>query len=237
MNKKEFFMSLMLLVGTMVFTAACSSDSESAEQTPPPSAEDEAEERIETVIPTEMREDLGQHMTLYSGVTPPNIEGVYLLKPMIALYCSEMDAGWEAAPATIRFLNQNAETNTIDIEEEEGSQYTTGEGAFISGTGDNFTIYFNTYTTSTQNSWHRRALVISGTKVDGGIKDMQYAFVMVERGEDYVGPMGIGDMHVFHDSDGMSENTNWTLKAASPRKAAENGYGTNVRLCTDGTAY
>ena len=92
-----------------------------------------------------------------------------------------------------------------------GNNYSIGEGAFISGEGKNFTIFFNTIGTS-YGIDTREALLLSGTKATGGIKNLRYAFVMVEKGDD---PEGIlmkeGVFRVFQDKDGMSYSDTWPI--------------------------
>ena len=57
----------------------------------------------------------------------------------------------------------------------------------------------------------REALVISGTKTANGIANLEYAFIVTEKGEDpnhYVIP--VGAFRSFKDGDGFSEVTSWT---------------------------
>ena len=88
-----------------------------------------------------------------------------------------------------------------------------GPGAFISGDGDKFSVFFSTSGTTHQEAYDitfRRSLVISGTKTDSGIKDVRYAFVLVEKGSDpkqYI--INNGDFRVFKDSDGLAKTASW----------------------------
>lgn len=174
--------------------------------------------RFNEVVPEDIEEKLGNHMPIYTGVNPPVIEGTYYLNPFVAVYCEDegFEPGDEVISEYIRFSNQDPADNTLDMEEysEYGNSYLEGSGAFISGSGNNFTAFFNTNGTDTGEEGNtvtfRTALVISGTKASDGIKDLYYAFVMVEKnGDDYHDFMDEGIFRVFKDEDGLSIKTNW----------------------------
>lgn len=174
------------------------------------------DERINDVVPEDIQDKMGPYITIYRGNKPPHIEGTVYINPFVAVYCEDEGNGGYT-PGTqvnshyIRFSNQSFAYNTIDIDEmsEGGTSSSTGTGAFISGTGDNFTAFFNTIGSSNGIST-KTALVISGTKVAGGISNLRYAFVMVEKGSD---PEGIlmreGVFRVFQDQDAISEYVSW----------------------------
>lgn len=179
--------------------------------------QDTHDERFDDVVPQEWQSKLTNHMPIYSGMNPPNVEGVYLMHPMIATYCSWRDAGWEAVEEVFRLSNQNIEDNTIDCESYESYSgnlihYSIGNGTFISGEGNNFTIFFIMESQSQALSKAISASIISGTKTAEGIVNMHFAKMMLEMeikpDAEYNG-MGIGDVNIFHDSDGLSENTIW----------------------------
>ena len=100
-----------------------------------------------------------------------------------------------------------------------------GEGAFISGYGNYFTIFFNTIGES-HNISTKTALVISGEKTSNGIKNLKYAFIMVEKGAD---PQGLlmkeGVFRVFEDGDYISSPITWShsskAKLVTPFKSSD----------------
>jgi len=175
---------------------------------------DTEDERLESVVPEEILEKIDDHMPIYSGVNPPNVEGAYLIEPFVAVYCEDnyFSPGDQVNSEIIRFTNQNDNYNTLDFEEiTAGGSHSVGEGAFISGSGNNFTAFFNTI-----GEWgdgvttYKTALVISGTKASTGIKNLYYSFVMVEAYDPYNQVMEEGVFRVFKDKDGLSENTTWS---------------------------
>lgn len=169
---------------------------------------------IETTVPPEILDAMKPYITIYSGNTPPNIENTYFIDPMVTVYCQDEDeGGYEKGKVVsstyIKFQNQNNTAKTIGYADRSGDQISVGKGAFISGSGNNFTVYLDTEGTSS-GIYTRTALVISGTKTSTGIQGIRYAFVMVEKGDDPDAElMDEGVFRVFEDKDGMSLISTW----------------------------
>jgi hypothetical protein len=80
----------------------------------------------------------------------------------------------------------------------------TGKGAFISGSGNNFSVFMQvTYTASGQSA--DMVEIFSGTMTSTGIKDLYDGLFMVD---DHGDPGNLwianGQGRIFYDSDGMS---------------------------------
>ncbi len=170
-------------------------------------------DRIDDVVPEDIQDEMDDYIPIYKGSTPPNVEGAYIVEPFTTVYCEDgnYEPGHVIADFYIRFSNQNSVTNTLDYEGmHDESTYDEGKGAFISGSGNNFTAFFNTEGESS-GIYTKTALVISGTKTSSGIKDLYYAFVMVEKGSDPNHKlMDEGVFRVFKDGDGLASNYSWT---------------------------
>lgn len=179
---------------------------------------------IEDVVPPETLDEIEEYMPIYNGDNPPIVEGAYYIDPFVAVYCEDYGSGGYAPGAqvnstTIRFYDQNTTFNTLQYSSYATNSSEEGSGAFISGSENNFTAYFNTVGTSSGIST-KTALVISGTKTSSGIKNLYYAFVMVEKGEDPSGElMEEGVFRIFKDEDGLSVNTTWTRSGFETRSA------------------
>ena len=188
----------------------------------------EVEERFNNVIPEEIKDEMEPYIPFYGGTTPPNIEGTVFVDPFSTVYCQDYGNGGYApgdivTSEYIRFQNQNMIYNTLDMDEVSvnGNSSQSGSGAFISGSGDNFTVFFNTVGQSYGIST-KTALIISGTKTPTGIADLKYAFVMVEKGSDPNNRlMKEGVFRVFMDGDGISPYTSWPGSYV-PRRASGN---------------
>ena len=171
-------------------------------------------ERIDQVVPSDIREQMEPYIDIYDGNNPPNIEGEFVVSPMELVHSTQgFSPGDIFADLYIKFYNQNIHNNTLDYKEKQSSSEATGTGAFISGEGSNFSVFFNTEGVSHFSDYDiidKTALIISGTKVEGGISNLQYAFVMVEKSDDpshHV--IDVGVFRVFHDQDGFSPVSNW----------------------------
>lgn len=193
---------------------------------------EEPDNRIEDVVPEDIVKKLDPYITIYRGVNPPNVEGAYRIDPMLTVYCEDegnggFNPGTKVTSEDIRLYGQNKINNTINYEEYtvSGSSYALGEGAFISGYGNYFTIFFNTIGES-HNISTKTALVISGEKTSNGIKNLKYAFIMVEKGAD---PQGLlmkeGVFRVFEDGDYISSPITWShsskAKLVTPFKSSD----------------
>lgn len=175
------------------------------------------EKRIDQVIPEDIRDLMEPHIHIYEGNNPPNVEGQFLISPLTMTHDSK--GSWEVGEvfydSYIRLYNQNRKANTIDFYKEQGGGKETGEGAFISGEGNNFSIYFKTsgyspYKDSDFKVYLKRSLIISGTMTTDGIKNLEYAFVIVEKSDDPKNQiMDVGDFRSFKDGDGFSPFYQW----------------------------
>ena len=179
----------------------------------------EEDDRFEDVVPDDIREELDDWIPIYSGVNPPIVEGTYFIDPFETVYCEdgEYEPGFIVESYIIKFSNQNTSNNTVDYNErnEVGDAVGAGNGAFISGSGNNFTAFFNV-TGSTYGISTKTALVVSGTKSSSGISNLYYAFILVEKGYDPENKlMEEGVFRVFKDKDGLSVNTSWTRSRSS----------------------
>lgn len=206
--KKIFHFALMaaMLLPSALLLNACGGD----DKDDPDSGDVDA--RLEKVIPSDIRRQMEKYMTIYDGVNPPNVEGIYLMSPQKLVYDStnNFDTDHKFADLIMNLFNQNSKNNTIDYKERQGSNLSaSGNGAFISGEGNNFSIYFNTSGNSNGISY-KTALVVSGTISSDGIRNLYYAFVMTDKGSDPEHTiMNVGDYRVFKDGDGLAVNSEW----------------------------
>ena len=175
--------------------------------------DEDVDDRIHTVIPEEIRDEIEEYIPIYDGMNPPNIEDAYFLSPQILIGSSRSFdyIGSEYAYEYQKYSNQDMANNTIDMVRVQGDgiEWAKGSGAFISGTGNNFTIYFIMEGES-DGIWTKEAYIVSGTKTASGIKDLTCGFILTEKGDDPDGRLvDVGTFRFFTDQDGMSETTSW----------------------------
>lgn len=175
--------------------------------------EEVIDERIPTIIPDEIRDEIEQYIPIYDGVDPPNIEGTYYLSPQILIGSSQSkdQIGKEYSSEYQKYSNQDMTKNTIDMVRMTvtETEWAKGSGAFISGSGNNFTIYFDQVGESS-GILVKQAYIVSGTKTSNGIKNLTTGFIMKEKGPDPDHKLvDVGTYRFFKDKDGMSEATSW----------------------------
>jgi hypothetical protein len=150
----------------------------------------------------EILDDLG--MTFNSGSNPPNIEGYYrgtdldAIGDTTGLFPQNLDY-------IFRFYDQTETELLIDYENISGSDWATGEGAYIFGENDDFTVYIEQQGTSSGVDY-TSAYVYSGTYSALGIEDFTFAFILTEKGPDPYGYlMDEDEARVYEESDGMAD--------------------------------
>ena len=169
-------------------------------------------EKMSADIPVELLREMNEHgMPIYSGTTPPVIEGVYDFSPQVMVWASDdcYKPGDTFASSLYEFSNQNNSQGLVDyrskvysarysaaISEEEG------KASKIEGSGSHFTAWYietgHTYYIKT-----KKATIISGTVTDEGIKDMYFTFTMLEKGNDeFHRVVDPGTIRTFKDMDG-----------------------------------
>ena len=183
------------------------------------------DDRLEEVVPPDILADVDDYMPINRGINPPIIEGTYYAEPLITVYCSDFgyDPGDEVLPIYLKFSNQNTKNNTLDIYQyDDWDQWLEGKGAFISGSGNDFTAYFNTEGED-GDIYMKTALVISGTWTSSGIKNLYFAAIMVDKRNDIEGElMEIGTFRIYTDdmsyktssralSMGLSDEPKWSI--------------------------
>ena len=186
---------------------------------------------LDNTIPQDLIDQLQPYMPIYFGDTPPNIEGVYYNHTQTLVYDSTdgYSPGDTFVDQYLKFLNQDIINNILDFEVceyQNGWTYSHSYSyeSYIMGNGNNFTVFFNILGTSYHDDYDvnvREAILVSGTKVNGGIDNLYYAFIMVEKSDDpYPHVVPEGTIRVFKDGDGWSPLTSWpindTMNIAKP---------------------
>jgi hypothetical protein len=164
-------------------------------------------EDIQNLVPDSLLQtikDLGMHVN--EGLTPPDIENIYLGSPF-ELVSSNIDGdtpGHLFADFRVRFSDQNNDDLTVKVSYTNGSEEGKSLGSFVSGNGNDFSVFVKMTSTSLDTEADL-LLIISGTKVTEGIKDLYYSIFMLNNygnANDYWIENGKG--RVIYDSDGIS---------------------------------
>lgn len=149
--------------------------------------------------------DLG--LDINTGANPPNIEGFFNATPFIlqASSVSGDSPGNQFPDLNMIFSNQNNEDLTIDFNGANGPETYDGDGSFISGDGNAFSVFLKVDVTLNGNV-AETTFAISGSIADGGLEDIQVGLIMIDDGGD---PDGVfienNTGRLLYDSDGFSE--------------------------------
>lgn len=192
-------------------------------------------QEIENFVPDstiEKMRDLG--MVINEGKQPPSIEGTYLVSPMIMKSSNVPNEGVEIGHQFIdyqyHFYNQNNDNLTIEMDatgykNDRIVSESIGQGAFIAGYNDSFTVFLieDGYSVKNTNdtSYSSMLTVSSGQITASGIKDFHKAIWMLD---DFGDPHGhlipINSGRVFFDSDSLATNVFHQTKSGVIRKHA-----------------
>ncbi len=145
---------------------------------------------------------------IHEGLNPPNIEGTFLVSPN-ALFSTNIpddpDIGYIFDDATITFSNQNQQDLTVRVSEEQGSGFGNGDGSYILGEGNKFSVFSEINEYSDVTGYSTLARVYSGEISQDGIINFHCALLMLD---DHGDPSGtlieIGQGRGFIDSNGFS---------------------------------
>lgn len=162
-----------------------------------------------SVIPKTIQTEIKAHSKIYEGSSPPNIQGCYLIDPMKMTYSNIPgdSIGLTFIPMTICFY-ASSRTNIYLYTEFEGDSHGSSDSVHVIGSGNNFTAYFTAsgYSSAIYNT---HAVVISGTKITAGIRDISYTFTMLSKDSDPTPLLvDVGAIRTAGDSDRLAENTN-----------------------------
>lgn len=188
----------------------------------------------EGVIPQAIREQFEQYMPIYEGTTPPNITGEYLCKPDVLVFTSDDDfePGDLFAPMYFAFENQT-ESGMATYRNRQASATAEAPEVYVVGSGNNFTAYFLSYETRTDDDGNVTATskmshIMSGTLTPEGIVNFRNSFIMLEKDDPSDLLMDVNEYRVFKDGDELVSYYNWTKSDPSEEW--------NFPLCVDKSA-
>lgn len=162
-----------------------------------------------------INEMMNQGMPLYGGANPPNLNGEYVVEPLILIGSNRPSdvLGTVFPDFFVTFSDQDNDQLMVMVDYINGPEVGTGLGSFLVGEGSRFSIFVKL---DIEHSGGTRAVaiyVISGDLTDDGIRGTHLANFMVDDMGD-VGGVWIenGEGRVFYDEDGFSPKTGSTPK-------------------------
>lgn len=147
---------------------------------------------------------------VYSGLTPPIINGIYYLSPN---YCSYDNAWTKSAgsyfnPYKLQFTNQQNGTPSITYTYKSISGKDSGSdvNAFITGRDNVFTVYAQIFGAVDSVSTYTNLVVISGTIKNGIIGNLKQAQYISSKNDRFNRVVPVGTMRIYVDKDGTTGN-------------------------------
>lgn len=214
---------------TLVFPNGSAASDASAEPAPAPAVQPTTTIPT-TTIPASIQSEIREHVTLYEGGSPPNIEGCYLISPEQLSYSNiaSDNIGWSPSPTTLCFQRKLG-NYLYSYREVEGTKRDSSDSVHVIGSGNTFTAYLTTTGISSDIAT-KMAVVIAGIKTDAGIRSISYTFTMLSKGADPNERLvKVGAIRSFIDGDGLAATTAAIAgRAAAPRSGDALGTPTSV---------
>ncbi len=165
-------------------------------------------------------------LTVYTGFSPPIVEGNYYLNSW-----KNWETGDEYINYTYKFKNQTGVLKIdVDYTNSDGTSTATANRAYISGSGNNFSIFAEIKSIDDRGSHTVRlttASIISGIYTSNGIKDFTKGFIVTAKYNDLDDEfMDVEASRIVYESDGLAEKVYSYpyngLKIKSLKKESEN---------------
>jgi hypothetical protein len=173
--KKLLLLSVTLVFSFMYFS--CKKD-----KTDPVKKTFDLSSDIKNIVPDSTIQsliDLG--MIINDGTTPPNLENIYKVSPYV-LKSSNIPSDYEGQTFTdykFKLYDQDDVNQTIKLDYVNNPETGTGLGGFISGSGNNFSVFVKVHTL-VFDSPADILFVLSGTITDGGIDNFIMSNYMLD---------------------------------------------------------
>ncbi len=177
------------------------------EPEPPPPIEDVPDGVNELLTSEDVEALRAVGMQVYTGDTPPWIEGDYLLDTLTISYDDVSGAiGAPIIETYLGFHDQDNDDGTLDTSLHDAISDGTGLGGFVSGEGDCFTVWvrFDGHNFP-DDCVYQMAQLFSGCVDDAGIEDLQFGYVLVDRSGPCQDTVPIDHRRVMDEVDGLAE--------------------------------
>lgn len=195
--KKLLFTGCIAIAAISLFFASCKKD-----ETPTLSKD------IQNIVPdSTLNKIIALGMPINKGTKPASLTNIYLATPFLlkaSTVPSDYALGTKFADYRVKLYDQDNDKLTIKLDYKSGAESGKGIGGFISGNGNDFSLFVKVHTVNSGDS-AEVLQIISGTITPEGIKGFHFANFMLD---DYGDPHGrwIGNEQgrVIYDSDSIS---------------------------------
>lgn len=141
--------------------------------------------KINQLIPENIINDISEHMPIYEGNTPPNIEGDYFISPCMLLFSSNQpDLAFTFEDYFFKFYDQKEKNNNNIISfvgNHKLMRIDSCENVFLVGSDSNFTAYYTIKEHHFSGVNYKAGVVISGTKIKNGLSNTFIAIIVLDK--------------------------------------------------------
>ncbi|REG90687.1 hypothetical protein [Algoriphagus antarcticus] len=194
---KRNFSTLLILVVSLAFTS-CKDDDDDPNV---------VQVKINNVVPEQYLQIVrGLGMETYTGDTPPDISGTYLMSPNLLLRSNIPNDAPSNSPFvnyTINFTNQNSSNFSISFTGSASGEQDSSNSAVIAGSGNDFSVYGKSTTVVGSNSVVL-GVIYSGTMEGGKIKNLKRAIIVLDDSKGGPNLLKNENARVFQDGDRSS---------------------------------
>lgn len=213
---KKIILFTLVLIWSLGFYGCSEEDSTPSDSNPNDERSyfDGSRKSVEEIIGPDMLVIIQKlKMPLNYGSTPPNIDITCLIQDA-ELLSSNVPGDWVGRAIDsydLRFENYSSKTNRVDFyggHSDIFAQKDDGDGAYIAGEGNKFTVYLNL---ESKLFGHPTDVVViaTGEKVANGIKNIHFLYLMKDdKGDPNGNIIENGTGRVIIDSDGLAESWN-----------------------------
>lgn len=166
---------------------------------------------LNQIIPEKTLLAISEHIPLYEGNHPPDIEGAYVFSPCRILYSSFQSDLNDSLPDYHFILSGQIEKEPHNFVKFVGDnkimRIDSCENSYLVGSGQNFTAYYSIKGQHYSGIKYKVALIFTGTKTAGGLIDCYLAIVLLDKNANASDKllMPKGSFRIINDGDALVE--------------------------------
>ena len=180
----------------------------------------------DNVIPKDIRDEFKRLMPIHEGITPPDVTCSFTLSKYRCDYSSNNSKPDDLSDRFMAFYKKDG--NTYEYSGKQGNGVQHSSHIVVIGTAADFTAYFISDSKRTDGSWSTRADFLSGTMTEAGIKDVKYAFIVLESYDPENKHMDVNEYRIFSDEDGLAEFVDWMDIGTKSSDKEDNSEESNI---------
>lgn len=182
------------------------------------------------VVPSEIRPQFTNYITINEGSHPPMVEGSYIISPDVLVYSSDGDfeVGHQFGDKTFTLSEQNKYGVIRNYRSTQANDSYSAHNVEICGSGNDFTLYFieEGYSDRDDDGYNetyvKQSSLVSGTISDEGILNLRHALVLLEKNDPFDVIMDVNEYRIFKDNDGCAYKTYHSYYAPANKAPLDN---------------